>query len=96
MSYKEKRNIGFGKIQEIYGEEYLELINENLEDVKLNIEYMQEIGFKDTEDLFERCTPIFIQDNEKFKGKLNNLIRELGYNYIEIIESDLGILEELE
>jgi len=87
--------INFDKIRKIYGEEYIEVIDENIENVKLNIEYMQEIGFSDIEDVFERVTPLFLTDNESFREKIRELVLKLGINYVEAIENDLGLLEEL-
>lgn len=84
------------KIMQIYGEEYKEIINENKDDVKANLLYLSEIGFTDVEDIFERCTPIFIREPESFKEKIRELVIKLGINYVEIIENDLGLLEELE
>ena len=88
--------INYNKIIEIYGKEYLTLINDNIEDVINNIKYLKELGFQDIEDIFERYTFIFIQDNKSFKNKLNNLIKKLGLDYVNIIETDLSILECLE
>jgi len=87
--------VQFEKIRKIYGDEYMELIDNNLEDVKLNIEYMQKIGFTDVEDMFERVTPLFLIDNESFEDKIKQLVRRIGINYIEVIENYLGLLEEL-
>ena len=83
------------KIITIYGEEYIELIKDNIDDVKANLKYFIEIGFNDIEDIFERYTPIFICDNTNFKNKVKTLVRRLGFNYVELIENDLGLLEEL-
>lgn len=88
--------INYNKIIDIYGKEYLTLINDNIEDVINNIKYLKELGFQDVEDIFERYTFIFIQDNKSFKNKLNNLIKKLGLDYVNIIETDLSILECLE
>ena len=60
---------------------------------KLNI--VSKLDFNDIEDIFERYIPIFICDSTEFTTKINNLISKLGINYIDIIENDLGILEEL-
>jgi len=83
------------KIMQIYGEEYKEIISDNQEDVKANLRYLAEIGFTDIEDIFERYTPIFIRSNESFREKIRDLVIKLGINYVEIIENDLGLLEEL-
>lgn len=88
-------NFDLDKIIKIYGEEYINLIKENMEDVKANLKYLIEIGFYDVEDIFERYTPIFIYDNQNFKNKVKKLVKRLGFNYVELIENDLGLLEEL-
>lgn len=87
--------IDFDKIIKIHGAEYMELINVNMSDVKSNITYLFEIGFNDVEDIFERYTSIFIMDSKTFKERMKELVRRLGINYIDIIENNLGILEEL-
>ncbi|MBQ8472591.1 MAG: hypothetical protein IJ501_03715 [Bacilli bacterium] len=88
--------INYNKIIEIYGKEYLSLINDNIEDVINNLSYLKELGFQDIEDIFERYTFIFICGNKEFKDKFNKLITKLGFDYVNIIENDLDILECLE
>lgn len=90
-------HIDYEKIVEIYGEEYLELIKDNINEINLNLRYMKELGFTDIIDIFERVCPIFICDNISFKNKLSQLIKEISSdNYVEIIENDIGLLEALE
>ena len=88
-------NINFNKIYEIYGEDVIELIKENVSEITKNLSYMIKLGFSDVEDIFERYAVIFICDNNEFVEKINKLINKLGENYVEIIENDLGVLEEL-
>ena len=88
-------NINFNKVYEIYGEDVIELIRENVDEVKKNLGYVIRLGFSDVEDIFERYSVIFIYDNNEFVEKINKLINKLGQNYVEIIENDLSILEEL-
>jgi hypothetical protein len=83
------------KIKEIYGEEILQALIDNKEEVQKNIYYMLRLDFDDTEDIFERVTPLFITDSKTFKNKIDGLIKKLGPDYVNIIESDLGLLEEL-
>lgn len=87
--------INFDRIEQIYGVEMLKNIKENKEEVGKNIDYMIKLNFKDIQDIFERITPIFITKNDLFKNKINTLIRKLGISYVEIIENNLEILEEL-
>lgn len=88
-------NIDLNKIESIYGLELLDLIKENIDDVKMNINYLIYLNFNDIEDIFERYVLIFICDFDEFKSKIDKLINKLGNNYVDIIENDLGILEEL-
>lgn len=89
-------NINYNKIKELYGIDYLYLIKDNIEDIKLNIDYLYKLGFNDVEDIFERYTFLFIKDNDEFRVMFNKLITNLGSDYVDIIENDLGVLEELE
>ena len=86
-------DINYNKIIEIYGYNYIELIKENIEDVALNITFLENIGFSDTNDIFERYVSIFIMPNDEFKQRFKKLINKIGINYVEIIENDLSILE---
>lgn len=88
--------INYDKIKELYGIDYLYLIKDNIEDIKLNIDYLCKLGFNDVEDIFERYTCIFIKDNNEFELMFNKLITKLGNDYVEKIENELDILEELE
>lgn len=88
-------NINFDKIETIYGEEILTSIIENKEEIQKNINYMFKLNFDDIEDIFERITPLFINDNKTFKNKIDSLIKRIGPNYVNIIENDLGLLEEI-
>ena len=85
----------FSKIEEIYGKETVTNIKDNIEEVTSNINYLIYLGFNDTEDLFERETLLFLYDNETFKNKMDQLIKKLGPNYVNIIEEDISQLEEL-
>ena len=87
--------INYNKIIEIYGKEYLSLINDNIEDVIKNLSYLKELGFQDIEDIFERYTFLFLDSNNRFQDKFNKLITNLGPDYVNIIETNLSVLEVL-
>ena len=89
-------NIDFDKINKIYGIETLNNIKENINEVNKNISYMYKLGFTDIEDIFERETLLFICNNKEFKNKIDKLIRRLGATYVDDIENDISLLEELE
>ena len=88
-------DINIGKIEEIYGIDILELIKDNINDINENLNYLSKLEFNDIEDIFERYPLIFICEPSEFKTNINNLIHNLGNNYIDIIENDLSILERL-
>ena len=88
-------NIDIEKIEQIYGNEILKQVIENKEDIEKNINYMLKFEFDDVESIFERMTPLFITDSKTFKNKMNKLIKKIGPDYVNVIENDLGILEEL-
>ncbi len=88
-------NIDFDRIEKIYGSSIINSIALLKEDVIDNIKYFISLGFGDTEDIFERQVLIFICPKEEFKMKIDNLIKKLGNNYIEEIENDISLLDEL-
>ena len=88
-------NIDFDRIEKIYGSSIINSIYLLKDDVIDNIKYFISLGFEDTEDIFERQVLIFICPKEEFRVKINNLIKKLGNNYIEVIENDISLLDEL-
>ena len=88
-------NINISKIKEIYGEEMLNNIRNNIEGVNKNISYLVYLKFTDVEDIVERVTPLFINDFDSFKFKIDSLIKKIGLNYVEQIEEDISLLEDL-
>ena len=89
-------SVDFDKISEIYGEEVLREMQENIDEVIKNVNYMYMLEFNDVEDIFEREILLFLYDHDTFKDKLNKLIYKLGLNYVEKIENDLSLLESLQ
>jgi hypothetical protein len=89
-------SVDFDKISEIYGEEVLREMQENMDEVIKNVNYMYMLEFNDVEDIFEREILLFLYDHDTFKDKLNKLIYKLGLNYVEKIENDLSLLESLQ
>lgn len=88
--------INYNKIIEIYGKDTINLINDNIDEVINNLSYLKVLRFEDIEDIFERYPFIFIQDNKTFKEKINSLIKKIGVDYVDIIETNLEILEEVD
>lgn len=88
--------VDFDKISEIYGKDTLNDIQNNIDEVIENVKYMYTLGFDDVEDIFERETLLFLYDSSTFKEKLDKLILRLGVTYVDDIENDLSLLEELQ
>ena len=88
-------DVDYEKIKEIYGDDIIEIISDNIDIIEKNITTMQELQFDDIGGLFERCPNTFMYFPEDFKNKINSLIQTLGDNYVEIIENDISILEDL-
>lgn len=84
-------NIDFDRIEKIYGSSIINSIALLKDDVIDNIKYFISLGFEDTEDIFERQVLIFICPKEEFRIKINNLIKQLGNNYIEEIEKIIEV-----
>jgi hypothetical protein len=88
-------DIRLNNLKEIYGDEIINIINENMDIIEKNINTMKELGFKDIEGIFERNVEAFLYFPKSFKGKMDNLIKEIGPNYVEIIENDVSYMENL-
>ena len=87
--------INFYKMKEIFGTEIFEIIKDNIDNVEQNIKYMIYLNFDDIEGLFERCPYSFIDIPKQFKIKIDKLIREIGKDYIRIIQNNVELLENL-
>lgn len=87
--------INFNKINEIYGNDILVLVKENVNDVIKNFQYLIDLDFSDVEDIFERYVTVFICSQEEFKSKVDKLINRVGIEYVDILESNMELWEEL-
>ena len=83
------------KIKEIYGEEIYEDIINNKELVMNNINYLNSKNITIIEDIIERYGIILLYEEDEFKDKIDSLINKLGDNYIEELENNVDLLEEL-
>lgn len=82
-------------MKEVNGEEIYEIILSNIDIIEKNLKYLRDLKFDDYAGIFERCPIIFTYFPKDFKGKIDGLIKKLGDNYVEIIESDVGLIDEL-
>ena len=91
----EYMNINIDDLKEIYGDEIVEILNNNIDIIDANVKTMKELGFKDVEGILEREIDIFLSFPNSFKQKINNLIKNIGLNYVEVIEKDVSYLEKM-
>lgn len=90
-----KLKIDLKSMKEVYGEEIYEIILSNIDIIEKNLKYMRELKFDDYAGIFERCPIIFTYFPKDFKRKIDDLIKNLGDKYVEKIESDIGLIDEL-
>lgn len=81
-------DINFNKLMEIYGINIINCIGEESENLLINIKYLLKLGFQNIEDIIELYPYLFILDNVEFTEKVNSLIKKIGINYIELLNTN--------
>lgn len=90
-----KLNIDFERMKEIYGDEIEEIINENIDIIEKNVQFLNDLKFEDAEGIFEMYPDLFMNFPKKFEEKILKLKEQFGENYVEIIENDTSVLENI-
>ncbi len=90
-----KLQIDLKAMKEVYGKEIYEIILSNIDIIEKNLKYLRKLKFDDYIGIFERCPLIFTYFPNDFKRKIDGLIEKVGNNYVEIIESNINLIEEL-
>ena len=88
-------NIDLKAMKEVYGKEIYDIILSNIDIIEKNLKYLRELKFDDYVGIFERCPIIFTCFPKDFKRKIDGLIKSLGSNYVEIIENDTSVVENI-
>lgn len=83
------------KIREIYGDSSIDELNDNIETLTHNMNYLIKLGFDDVYDTVSLYPHMFLIEEKTFKEKVNELIDNLGYDYIEILEEDTSLWENV-
>ena len=86
--------IDLKKMQEVYGNEIIEMIEVNMDIISKNILIMKKYNFDDIQWLFEACPSFFMNFPKQFEEKLKKIIEKVGPNYVEYIQENVEILEE--
>ena len=81
-------DIDFNKLMEIYGINIINCIGEESENLLMNIKYLLKLGFQSVEDIIELYPYLFILDNVEFTEKVNSLIKKIGIDYIELLNTN--------
>ena len=87
--------IDYLNIIEVHGLDIADIIEQHIEDVIYNINYLNSLYFEDVVDIFERYPQIFICEQKSFKEKINSFINSIGVDYIEQLENNMNLWEEL-
>ena len=69
--------------------------NENIDIIEKNIQFLNDLKFEDAEGIFEMYPDLFMNFPKKFEEKILKLKDQLGENYVEIIENDTSVLENI-
>ena len=83
------------KVREIYGDSSIEELNDNIETLTHNMNYLIKLGFDDVYDTVSIYPYMFLIDEETFKEKVNNLIDSLGFDYIEKLAEETSLWENV-
>lgn len=86
--------IDYQKIATLYDKGVLNAVIERKDTVIANIDYLNGLGINSNE-IFERYTPIFIKDTATFINSVEMLIKRLGDDYIAILEENIEYWGEL-
>ena len=89
LKIKNKKN------QNEYDKKIEEIINENIDIIEKNIQFLNDLKFEDAEGIFEMYPDLFMIFPRKFEEKILRLKNQLGENYVEIIENDTSVLENI-
>jgi hypothetical protein len=83
-------------IRVIYGAETVVRLAQHEADTIANIRHLIDLGFGElVTDICNRYGYILLDDYECFRWKLQDLIKSLGPNHVEIINNDMSVLEAL-
>ena len=83
------------KVREIYGDSSIEELNDNIETLTHNMNYLIKLGFDDVYDTVSLYPYMFLIDEDIFKEKVNSLIDSLGFAYLEKLTEDTSLWENV-
>ncbi len=88
--------INLENMKEIYGEGIIKVIIDNEELIKENVKTLEKYKFNDIEDIIERYPTLLMNFPKQFEEKIKKLKKIYGEDFVNIIENDMSILENVE
>ncbi len=88
--------VNLENMKEIYGEEIIEVILNNKDLIKKNARTLEKYKFNDIENIFERYPNLFMNFPRQFEEKIIKLKEIYGEDFVNIIENNMDILENID
>ena len=88
--------VNLENMKEIYGEEIIEVILDNKDLIKENARTLEKYKFNDIENIFERYPNLFMNFPRQFEEKIIKLKEIYGEDFVNIIENNMDILENID
>jgi len=89
-------NFSLDHIEEVYGKSTITVIKDDLDLFINNINYLSKLGFNHVEDLVELYPYSFLQQEDIFQDKVNNLMEKLGVESVEKIMSNTELWSDVD
>lgn len=78
-------------IREIYGEDIVETMAHQQEDVLRNMEYLVKRNFGESvSDICNRFGILLLEDPKIFEERVNGLIADMGEDYVNLLAEDMS------
>ncbi len=84
------------KLKEIYGENIVVDIHENMDSLVENMNCLISYGFEDPYDIVETNPYLFLVLPETFQEKMEKLIQKLGVEFVEKLSEDMSLWSEID
>ena len=79
------------KIKELYGDNTLYEIKNNIDIVSNNLNYLGKYQIENVDEIFANYPYIFISSPELFRTKIDSFIEKLGIEYKEELERNMAL-----
>lgn len=87
--------INLEKIKELYGDNIVREMKNNLEEITENLKYLMTYNIENFYEILECYPYLFMKEPKSFQKKLDEFIMKIGDNYIEKLEKNMSMWSEL-